>query len=53
MVKNFEFQYIFLFFFQKNENLLGYENFVDISWGHHKIRPVLRVISMYFRVFFK
>ena len=23
--------------FQKNENFLGYEDFVDIFWGHHKI----------------
>ena len=37
--------------FQKNEYFFGYENFVDIFWGHPKIGLVLGVISMYFRVF--
>ena len=31
----------------------GYEDFVDIFWGHHKIGASLRVISMQVRVFFK
>ena len=34
-VQNFEFQ-LFLCF-QKNEYFWGYEDFVDIFWGHHKI----------------
>ena len=37
--------------FQKKEYFLGYEDFVDIFWGHHKIGLYLGVISMYFRVF--
>ena len=51
-VKNFEFHY-----FgggggvQKNEYFLGYEDFVDIFGGHHKIGLYLVVISMHFRVF--
>ena len=36
---------------QKNENSFGYEDFVDIFWGHHKIGLYLGVISMHFRVF--
>ena len=37
--------------FQKNEYILGYENFVDIFFvggggGHHKIGLYLEVISM-------
>ena len=35
--------------FQKNEYFWGYEDFVDIFWGHHKIG--LGVISMHFRDF--
>ena len=31
--------------FQKNEYFLGYEDFVDIFWGHHKIGLYLGVIS--------
>ena len=48
-VKNFEFQYFWGF----SENLifLGYEDFVDIFGGHHKIGLYLEVISMHFRVF--
>ena len=34
-VQNFEFQYFWRF--QKTEYLLGYEDFVDIFWNHHKI----------------
>ena len=45
--------FLFLFFFQKNEYLLG----IKILWiffgGHHNIGLYLRVISMHFRVFFK
>ena len=37
--------------FQKNEYFLGYEDFMDIFWGHHKIGLYLGVISMYFRNF--
>ena len=38
--------------FQKNKYFLGYEDFVDISFGcHHKIGLYLGVISMHFRVF--
>ena len=36
--------------FQKKKFFLGYEDFVDIFWGHHKIGLYLGVISMYFRV---
>ena len=32
-------------------NVLGYEDFVNIFWGHHKIGLYLGVISMHFRVF--
>ena len=39
--------------FQKNEHFWGYEDFVDIFWGHHKTGPVLQVISMHFRGFHK
>ena len=28
----------------------GYEDFVNIFWGHHKIGLYLGVISMHFRV---
>ena len=48
--QNFEFQY----FWGVSENyiyFLGYEDFVDIFWGHHKIGLYLEVISMHFRVF--
>ena len=34
-------------------NIFGYEDFVDIFGGHHKIRLYLGVISMHFWVFFK
>ena len=47
-VQNFEFQYFLGF--QKNEYFLGYEDFVDIFLGHHKIGLYLGVISMPFRV---
>ena len=47
-VQNLEFQYFRGF--QKNKYFLGYEDFVDIFWGHHKIGLYLEVISMYFRV---
>ena len=61
--KFFEFQYFFIysffFFFlggggggvQKNVYFFGYEDFVDIFGGHHKIRLYLGVISMHFSVF--
>ena len=39
-----------LFFFQKNEYIWGYEDFVDIFEGI-KIGLYLEVISMHFRVF--
>ena len=47
--QNFEFQYCFGF----SEILifLGYEDFVDIFLGHHKIGLYLGFISMHFRVF--
>ena len=51
VVQNFEFQYFWGF--QKNKYFLGYEDFVDIFWGHHKIGLYLGVISMHFRVFLK
>ena len=35
-VQNSEFQY-FGFFFRKMKIFWGYEDFVDIFWGHHKI----------------
>ena len=38
-------------FFQKNEYFWGYENFVDIILGPPRIGLVLKVISMYFRIF--
>ena len=47
--QNFEFQYFWGF--QKNKYFLGYEDVVDIFWGHHKIRLYLGVISMHFMVF--
>ena len=48
--KKNEFQYFWVFF-KKNEYFFGYEDFVDIFGGHHKIGPYLGVISMHFRVF--
>ena len=45
-VQNFEFQYFWGF--QKNDYFWGYEDFVDIFWGHHKIGLYLGVISMLF-----
>ena len=38
LVQNFEFHYLFIFFFwgggvQRNEYFFGYEDFVDIFWG--------------------
>ena len=36
--------------FQRNKYFLGYEDFVDIFWGHHKIGLYFGVISMHFRV---
>ena len=38
-------------FFQSNEYYLGYEDFVDIFWGHLKIGLYLGVISMHDMVF--
>ena len=32
---------------------LGYDDFVDIFWGHHKIGLYFGVIFMHFRVFLK
>ena len=32
--------------FQKNETIFAYENFVGIFGVHHKIGPVLEVISI-------
>ena len=42
-----------LFFgaFNKINIFLGYEDFVNIVWGYHKIGLYLGVISMHFRVF--
>ena len=37
--------------FQKNEHFFGYEDFVDIFWGRHKIGLYLEVISLHFSVF--
>ena len=37
--------------FQRNNYFFGYENFVDIFWGHHKIGFYLEAISMHFKVF--
>ena len=37
----------------KNENVLKYEGFVDIFWGHHKTGLILGVISMHFRSFLR
>ena len=34
-VQNYEFQYFLGF--SKKKKKLGYEDFVDIFWGHHKI----------------
>ena len=39
--------------FQKNKYLLGYEEFVDIFLGDHKIGLYLGVISMHFMVLLK
>ena len=39
--------------FQKNEYFLGYEDFVDIFWGHHKIGLYLGIISMQIWVFLR
>ena len=39
--------------FQKNKYFWGYEDFVDIFLGHHKIGLYLGVISMHFRVVLK
>ena len=49
-VKNFEFRY-FLGGFWKINIIFGYENFVDIFWGLHKIGLYLEVISVHFKVF--
>ena len=48
-VQSIEFQY-FLWFSEKII-FLGYEDFMDMFLGHHKIRLHLGVISMHFRVF--
>ena len=37
----------------ENKYFLGYEDFVDILEGHHKIGLYIGVISMHFRVFSK
>ena len=37
--------------FRKNEYFWGYEDFVDIFWGHPKSGLYLGVTSMHFRVF--
>ena len=37
--------------FQKNKYFWGYEDFIDILGGHHKIGLYLEVISMHLRVF--
>ena len=37
---------------QKNEYVLGYEDFVDICLGQHKAGLVLGVIAMHFRGLF-
>ena len=39
--------------FQKNKYSFGYEDLVDIFWGHHKFGLYLRVISTHFSVFLK
>ena len=49
LVQNFEFQ--IFWGFQKNEYFWGYEDFVDIFWGHYKIGLYLGVISIHFMVF--
>ena len=36
--------------FQKYKCFLGYEDFVEMFWGHHLIGLYLGVISMHFRV---
>ena len=42
---------MFLGGFQKTEYFWGYEDFMDIFWGHHnKIGLYLEVISMHLRV---
>ena len=33
--------------FQKNEHFFGYEDCVDIFWGHHKIGLYLGVYAFY------
>ena len=43
--------FIIVLCFQKNEYFFGYEDFVDIFWGHHKIGLYLGVISVHFIVF--
>ena len=53
-VQNFEFHYFLDF--QTNEYFFfwgggGYEDFVDILGGHHKIGLYLGDITMHFRVF--
>ena len=37
--QNFEFRYFWVF--SENFKILGYDDFVDIFWGHHKIELVL------------
>ena len=49
LVQNFEVQ--FFGGFQKKMIFLGYEDFMDIFWGHHQIGLYLVEISMHFRVF--
>ena len=38
--------------FQKKKMFFGYQDFVDIFWGHHKIGLYLGVISMHFRAIY-
>ena len=51
MGSKFEFQYFWGL--QKNKKKLGYEDFVDIFGGHHKIGLYLGVISIHFSFFLK
>ena len=46
-------QFILFFGFSENDSFFGYENFVDIFGGHHKIGLYLRVISMHLGSFLK
>ena len=50
-VQNFEFQY--LRGFSEKRIFWGYQDFVDIFWGHHKIGLYFGVISMILWSFLK